>query len=201
MPTPHRDRRRERHEATRREILDAAWANARARGLGELSLREVAEAVGMRTPSLYVYFPNKKAVLDAMFAEAAGALHERLAAVEPAGRPEPVALLEAAETFFDFCVEEPARYQLLFERPIPSFEPSEGSYAAAVEVAELTRRRLTELGAGSDEAVDVWTALITGMTSQQIANDPSGDRWRRLLPGVVEMYLSSSAVTDARRSG
>jgi AcrR family transcriptional regulator len=195
VTTPRRDRRRERHEATRRQIIDAAWANAHARGLGELSLREVAEAVSMRTPSLYVYFPNKHAILDAMFAEGAGALHERLAAVEAGGRPERAVLLEAAETFLDFCVEEPARYQLLFERPIPSFEPSAASYAAAVDVAELTRRRLAELGAGSDHAVDVWTALITGMTSQQIANDPSGDRWRRLLPGVVDMYLGSAMVT------
>jgi AcrR family transcriptional regulator len=195
MPTPRRDRRQERHEATRREILDAAWANVRARGLGELSLREVAEAMGMRTPSLYVYFPNKIAILDAMFAEAARALHERLAAVEPDGRPDSAVLLEAAESFLDFCVEEPARYQLLFERPIPSFQPSEASYAVAVEVAELSRRRLAELGAGSDEAVDVWMALITGMTSQQIANDPNGDRWRRLLPGIVDMYLSSAVVT------
>jgi AcrR family transcriptional regulator len=194
MSTPSQDRRQKRHDATRREILDAAWANARFRGVAELSLREVAEAVEMRTPSLYVYFPNKNAVLDAMFAEAASGLHERLAAVEADG-PHASVLLEAAETFLDFCVEEPARYQLLFERPVPSFEPSEESYAAAVEVLELTRRRLSELGAGTTEAVDLWTALITGMTSQQIANDPRGDRWRRLLPAVVDMYLGSAAAT------
>jgi AcrR family transcriptional regulator len=199
MSTPLRDRRQERHEATRRQILDAAWANAHTRGIGELSLREVAEAVAMRTPSLYVYFPNKNAILDAMFAEAAIALYERLASIEVDGRPHPVVLLDAAHAFLDFGVEEPARYQLLFERPIPSFEPSEASYATALEVAELTSRRLAELGAGSDEAVDIWKALITGMTSQQIANDPSGDRWRRLLPAVVDMYLSSPVVT--RRSG
>jgi AcrR family transcriptional regulator len=192
---PHRDRRQERHAATRRQILDAAWANAHPRGIGELSLREVAEAMAMRTPSLYVYFPNKNAILDAMFAEAASALYERLASIEVDGRPHPVVLLEAARTFLDFGVEEPARYQLLFERPIPSFEPSEASYAAAVAVAELTSRRLAELGAGSDDAVDLWKALITGMTSQQIANDLNGDRWRRLLPAVVDMYLGSQVVT------
>lgn len=37
--------------------------------------------------------------------------------------------------------------------------------------------------------VDLWTGLITGLTSQQIANDPGGDRWRRLLPDAVDMYL------------
>jgi AcrR family transcriptional regulator len=195
MSTPRRDRRQERHEATRRQILDAAWASAGARGLSEMSLREVAEAVAMRTPSLYVYFPNKNAILDAMFAEAAGALYERLASIEVGDRPHQAVLLEAARTFLDFGVEEPARYQLLFERPIPSFEPSEASYAAAVDVAELTRQRLAELGAGNDEAIDIWTALMTGMTSQQIANDLNGDRWRRLLPAIVEMYLHSPVVT------
>jgi AcrR family transcriptional regulator len=192
MPTAPRDRRAHRHAATRREILRAAWANARDRGVGELSLREVAESVGMRTPSLYVYFESKHAVLDAMFAEAARELGERLAAVELGERSPRVVLLEAAETFLDFCAEEPPRFQLLFERPIPSFEPSEASYATALGVIELTHRRLAEMGVDHQDAVDVWTALITGMTSQQIANDPGGDRWRRLLPGVVVMYLDGA---------
>ena len=50
---PNRDRRAERREATRREILDAAWEIARRDGLSAVTLREVGERVGMRAPSLY----------------------------------------------------------------------------------------------------------------------------------------------------
>jgi AcrR family transcriptional regulator len=66
---PNRDRRAERQEATRREILDAAWRVARTNGLAGLTLRDVAAAVGLRPPSLYSYFPSKDAIYDGMFAD------------------------------------------------------------------------------------------------------------------------------------
>ena len=54
----------------RQEILSAAWAVAREQGLAQLTLREVAERVGMRAPSLYTHFASKNAIYDAMFADA-----------------------------------------------------------------------------------------------------------------------------------
>src|SRR3954468_1750199 len=113
-----RDRRAERHAATRREILDAAWALARERGLSGWALRDVAEAVGMRAPSLYVYFGSKNALYDAMFADGYSQLLERYAAIPRDGEPRRL-VHTAAHMFFDFCVEDPARYQLLFLRTIP----------------------------------------------------------------------------------
>jgi AcrR family transcriptional regulator len=183
------DRRARRHEATRQEILDAAWRLARERGLGGWSLRDVAEAVGMRAPSLYGYFAGKNAVFDAMYAQG---YRELLAAVDAleTGRAgaRPVELFRASgPMFFDFCVADPARHQLLFLRTVPGFAPSEESYALAREVLDRLARVLTAAGAG--EHVDLWTALITGLATQQVSNDPGGDRWRRLVPGAVEMFL------------
>src|SRR4051794_9297628 len=66
---PTRDRRAERREATRREIVDEAWALVREQGLAALSLRDLARRVGMQAPSLYGYFPSKHAIYDAMFGE------------------------------------------------------------------------------------------------------------------------------------
>src|SRR5215469_14809148 len=71
---PNRDRRAERREATRREIVDAAWQIARRDGLSAVTLREVAGRIGMRSPSLYSHFDSKNAIYDAMFAEAWGEL-------------------------------------------------------------------------------------------------------------------------------
>src|SRR6478672_7500756 len=53
---PTRDRRAERHEATRTEIVEAAWELVRTEGLAGLSLRDLAQRVGMQAPSLYSYF-------------------------------------------------------------------------------------------------------------------------------------------------
>ena len=38
-------------------------------GVAEISVREVARAVGMRQQSLTYYFPTKTALLDALFAD------------------------------------------------------------------------------------------------------------------------------------
>ena len=60
----------DRRETARRKILDAAWAVAREQGLGALTLREVADRVGIKAPSLYSHFASKHAIYDAMFGEA-----------------------------------------------------------------------------------------------------------------------------------
>ena len=52
-----------RREATTAEILEAAWQVAAEEGIAGLSLREVADRVGMRTPSLYSYFGSKHDLL------------------------------------------------------------------------------------------------------------------------------------------
>src|SRR4051795_3834847 len=96
---PPPDRRRVRHAATKQEILDAAWRLARERGLGGWALRDVAEAVGMRAPSLYVYFASKNALFDAMFAQGCGALLSRIEAATVEVRDtelEPADVLQAA---------------------------------------------------------------------------------------------------------
>jgi AcrR family transcriptional regulator len=185
--TPTRDRRAERREATRSEILDAAWELARAEGLAGLSLREVAGKVGMRPPSLYYYFDSKHAIYDAMFTAANRQLLARMSDLD--WPDEPRALLRSlARMFVAFNAEDPVRSQLMFQRTIPDFEPSKGSYALAVEVLDGARRALAAAGVDDPADVDLWTALVSGLASQQSANDPGGDRWLRLVDGAVDMY-------------
>ena len=70
LGTTNRDRAAERREATRREILDAAWQLAGEHGLTGFTLSDVAGLVGMRAPSLYSHFDSKMAIYDAMFGDA-----------------------------------------------------------------------------------------------------------------------------------
>src|SRR3712207_8871758 len=88
-----RDRRAERAEATRREILDAAWALVREEGLAALTMRDLGARVGMKAQSLYGYFPSKHAIYDAMFGEANRELVARWRAAAAAGPQDPVAVL------------------------------------------------------------------------------------------------------------
>src|SRR5665213_3293420 len=66
---PRRDRRHVRHEATKREIVDAAWKMVRENGLNALSLRALARVVEMEPQSLYTYFASKHSVYDHLFAD------------------------------------------------------------------------------------------------------------------------------------
>jgi AcrR family transcriptional regulator len=184
-----RDRRAERHAATRDEIIAAAWQQAREHGLAGLSLRDVARAVGMRPPSVYSYFESKAAIYDAMFAEGNAALLEHVLSIPRDDDPR-VTLRRAAKGFMHFCMQDTARAQLLFQRTVPDFEPSAESYAMAVEALDDTRALLRSVGARRKGDVDVWTAMVSGLVTQQISNDPDGTRWTDRCDDAVDMFLA-----------
>ena len=193
---PVRDRRTERREATKAEILDAAWGIVRAEGLAALSLRELARTVGMQAPSLYQYFESKHAIYDAMFAQGNQALLERMSRLEGTGDPMKELRLRA-RAFVEFSVEDPARHQLLFQRSIPGFEPSPESYELALKLLRRTQVLLAAAGLRGRRAVDLWTAVIGGLSAQQLANDPGGTRWVRLVDEAVDMFVNH--MNQARR--
>lgn len=186
---PLRDRRAERNAATRREIVDAAWGLVRAEGLASLAMRDLGARVGMRAQSLYAYFPSKHAIYDAMFADSNRELLGRVRAL-PAAQDPVERLRGLRNVFLTFCLEDPVRYQLLYQRTIPGFEPSPESYAPAVEVLNDGRAALRACGITTPRALDAWTAVTGGLAAQQNANEPGGDRWARLADEVTEMFLA-----------
>jgi AcrR family transcriptional regulator len=182
-----RDRRAERRESTTSEILGAAWELARAQGLAGISLRELATNIGMRPPSLYWYFDSKNAIYDAMFVQGNRQLLTRMAQVAWPTDAKGI-LRVCARNFVEFCVEDPQRFQLLFQRTIPGFEPSPEAYALAVEVVEQMHARLAGAGLDDPAAFDMLTALVSGIAGQQIANEPGGNRWVRLIDEMIDLY-------------
>ncbi len=196
---PRPDRRSVRHELVRQEIIDAAWALVRENGLSGLAMRELGERVGMRAQSIYSYFPSKHTIFDAMFLAGYTALDAALAAVRATPRFEGREYARVmSHRYFAFCVEDPVRFQLLFLRTIPDFVPSPESYALAVRVYTAMTSDLGRVGVSDPAAADLLTALLTGLASQQIANDPGGDRWRTLVDRAIDMYLSEVAPNLAR---
>lgn len=166
-----------------------AWRLARERGLGSWSLRDLADAVGMRAPSLYVYFEGKNALFDAMFADGYRAFLARIDAT-PIERNPHAMVRRAAHVFFDFCTEDPARFQLLFLRTIPGFAPSDESYGLARQALDRLVEVLRQADVADPRDVDLWTAVLTGLATQQISNDPGGDRWARVVDEAVDRFLA-----------
>lgn len=155
-------------------------------------MRELGAEVGLRAQSLYAYFDSKAELYDAMFRQGQEQLAERSAHwptdLSDVDDPRSTAKRITHE-FVAFCTEDPVRYQLLFQRVIPAWEPTPDTYALAVQRITELRRTFTSIGIDTDEAVDLWTAVITGLTDQQISNDPGGDRWIRLVDRAVDMFF------------
>ena len=172
-------------------IVAAAWELARAHGIGGLSLHALAREVGMRQPSLYTYFDSKHALYDAMFADGNRQLLDRLDALElPHDRR--AAVKGFMRAFVDYAVEDSTRAQLLFQRPIPGFEPSAPSYQHAQAVLGRAVELLQAAGLESEGDVDCFVAMVAGLVDAQISNDPGGDRWIRHLDRLTDMYLDDS---------
>jgi AcrR family transcriptional regulator len=189
LGTPKRNRQAERREATRREIIDAAWAIAHDKGLTEITLREVAGRVGMQAPSLYSHFASKNAIYDAMFGEAWSAYDELDAAPlteEPAG-PRAIVVAKALQ-YFDFAIADLPRYQLMNQRTIPGFEPSAESFAPSQRTVQRAIGRLAEIGVTDRGDIEILFSTMAGLAAQQLANDPGGDSRRPLLVRAVQMW-------------
>ncbi len=191
---PNSDRRTVRRQETRREIVGASWDLVREHGLAGLAMRDLGERVGMRAQSIYSYFASKHEIYDAMFLEGYQAFAIWMAdAVDGDAAPDPTGAARAtARAFVEFCTSDPVRYQLLFQRTIPDFVPSPDSYAVAVGVYAEFRERLSAIGVRDQATLDLWTAMLTGITDQQISNDPGGDRWKQLIDRAVDMLLADT---------
>jgi AcrR family transcriptional regulator len=196
---PTRDRKAERREATRREIVDAAWDIARQNGLAAVTLREVAARVGMQSPSLYTHFASKNAIYDAMFGQAWSEYLQICLEMEPSIPKAPrKALVFMVETFVEFALADQARFQLMNQRMVPDFEPSAESYAPSLRVMTLFRDRLSRIGVHSDPDVDLCVAIVGGLVDAQFANDPGGDRWTRQLRRAMDMFADEVGLPGPR---
>ena len=179
-----------RRAATRAEIFQAAWALAREKGIAGFSMRDLAGSVGMQAPSLYAHFDGKDAIYDAMFEDGNRQFLALIDEAEDEGGDLRTLLVRSASLFVAFCQEDEARFQLLFQRSIPGWEPSREAYAPAVEALERNRRAFAAHGLDEQWQLDLWTAVTSGLAHQQIANDPGGDRWSSLVDDAVDMYLA-----------
>ena len=172
-------------------IVAAAWKLAREHGIAAVSLHAVARDVGMRQPSLYEYFDSKHALYDAMFADANRQLVDRMHTLKPSRDPR-AALKSYLGAFLDFAQEDPARYELLFQRHIPGFTPSPESFALAEVVLDGAVGRMRAAGVTRQGDIDCIVAVTAGLTEAQLSNDPGGRRWARHLNRLIDLLVDDA---------
>lgn len=198
---PNDDWRSARREAARAEILRVAKELAAENGLAGLSLRDLARRLGMAAPSIYGYFDSKMALYDAMFAAGYREILQDELPPQPDLR---AALHQLAHKHLQFSLEDPVRAQLLFQRTVPGFEPSQESWRLAQQAYDRNIGALLAFDGVEQSDLDLYTAVLTGLMSQQLANDPGGDRWVRLLDDAVDLLvhrIESRSTSRTRREG
>ena len=179
----------QRQQQRQAEIVAAAWRLAHIHGIGGFSLHALARELGIRQPSLYAHFDSKHALYDAMFADGNRRLGEQLDGLEPPCDPR-AALKVFTHAWVDFALEDPTRYALLFQRPIPGYEPSAEAYAYAQAVFGRVVEHLDAAGVVDPGDRDCCVAMVTGLMESQFANDPGGERYIRHLDRLIDLYLN-----------
>jgi AcrR family transcriptional regulator len=170
------------------EIVGRAWDLAGTVGIAGFSLRALAREVGIRQPSLYAHFESKHALYDAMFADGNRQLLARLDALALPDDPR-AALKVFLREFVAFALEDTARCYLIFQRPIPGFEPSALAYGHAERVMDRAVGVLRAAGVEGQDDIDCFVAMVAGLIHAQLSNEPGGDRWSRHLERLTDLYL------------
>jgi len=177
--SPRGDRRARRRQETIEEILDIATEIMTEHGVNALTLAEVARRLGVQTPSLYKYFPSIMAVYDALFER--GQL-EHLSVLRDAmagGAPGLDALTAGLEASGRWALHNQALAQLLFWRPVPSFEPTPEAMAPSEAMVSLQQQAIADAVAARQlgpaalaDGVFLVSTLINGVLTQAMANEP-----------------------------
>ncbi|HXW39196.1 MAG TPA: TetR/AcrR family transcriptional regulator [Acidimicrobiales bacterium] len=173
------DRRARRRQETIDEIVRIATDVMAEEGVNALSIAEIARRLGVQPPSIYKYFDGLMSIYDELFRrgqlEHLQVMRHAMAGADP-GLPALRAGLDASGRW---CLAHRAVAQLMFWRPVPSFQPSPEALAPSIAMVDLERTAITDaIDAGqigpadADEAVYLVSTFIVGVLSQAMANEP-----------------------------
>ncbi len=112
-------------QAQRHHLLQVAIEALSSRGPQALSLRAIAQGANTSTQMIYTIFGGKDGLVLALYQEGFDRLARQLdqAAGAPCqARKRPLAL-SLAMAVRDFAHAQPMFYEIMFDRPVPDFEP------------------------------------------------------------------------------
>jgi AcrR family transcriptional regulator len=193
---------RGRGEDLHAEILAAASALLAETGDEDaVSIRAVADRVGVTPPSIYLHFPDKEALLTAVCVATFTELDNRLAQAATTSDDPVEAIAAQGRAYVDFALERPEQYRLmLMRRPETDLDaPTADELSAVAGLGRVIERIAAAQAAGrlaSDEdpvrvGLVLWTA-VHGLASLLIAKPhfPWGDR-EDLMRRVATSCLSN----------
>jgi AcrR family transcriptional regulator len=156
------------HGDLKNALIQAGVEILASEGLGGLSLRKVAKQAGVSHAAPYSHFADKQALIAAISTEGFKQLYVQIESVKAvqAGSP-PDLLVETAWAYFQFALNEPDRFKLMFssvlekEKDYPDFvESSQQNFQQVVRVVEICQQAgILKPGPPELTAVSVWGAV------------------------------------------
>jgi AcrR family transcriptional regulator len=136
---------RRRADARPEEILDAALEEFTARGFEAARMEDIAKRAGLSKAAIYLYFPSKMAVLEALIEARVGPLARGVQSLSASGAADPLMALKMLATMAAHRIADPN----LFAVPRLVI----GISGRFPEIAKYYREHVVEKARGALEAL------------------------------------------------
>jgi AcrR family transcriptional regulator len=169
-------------QTTQARIFAAARALFDQDGEDGVSMRRIADRVGITPMAIYKHYPDKDALLNALMLDGFVAWEAR---VEKIREPEPLDWLrKMGEAFLDFALHQPRRYE-----------------AAFLLKASAARRYPGDFVTGRSPVVSKFMARVEAARARGLVADvPTIDitiHFTALTQGLVDMYRAGRFAGEA----
>jgi AcrR family transcriptional regulator len=173
-----------------RQIIAAAQELLEQEGLAGLSMRRIADRLGIRAPSLYEHIPNKQSLEAALISEG---FAEWAQLAENAVRNSGDPLAALSRVYRDYATNHPHLYRLMTEGSLPRDE-----LAAGIE-ERAALPLIAAAGGDADLARAVW-AFAHGMLILELDGrfPPEADLDAAWRSGLAAFRASSSTRAASR---
>ncbi len=194
------------HGDLKEALLSEAMAQLRAHGADGVSLRQVAQAVGVSPSAAYAHFPDKSALMAAVGMRGMRVLDERMVrAAAPVGQDDDAAsvarFLATGTAYVRFALEEPHLFRhvfgpacaLLGAADVEAAESGAGAYQVLCErLDDLEQRGLLRPGVREGLDLVAWT-MVHGYASLVLDGLLPTDAGPLLLDALGRLALGESA--------
>jgi AcrR family transcriptional regulator len=191
------------------DLVSAAEQLIQEHGPEALSVRAVADAIGVSTRAVYSTFGSKTGLLDALSERAFHLLAVEISRLPVTDDPSADLVEAALRVFRPMAIGHPALFRLAFLRVVPDLEVSAETRATAARAFDSLCdrfRRLADAGqlGGRDPqaCAAVFNALCEGMatselrTSRLLGDDPEA-AWRQAFSALLTGFASPPPPTSS----
>ena len=188
-------------ELQQEAIVSAALALLASGGPQALRVRDIAEAAGYTTMTVYSRFGGKDGVIEAIYVDGYRRFADALRQSRPTNVPAADSLEYAhnmGSVYRDWALSNPGSYQVMFTEAVPGFAPSEDAAGIASEafsvliemVQSLQMQGHFHVGDPMGIALAIW-----GMAHGLVMLELSGIGQRDGHPGFESVYTNAMVAT------